>query len=70
MTNDNNKRLGKQICKLRKHNGLTQEELAKKVGVSTKHIQYIEGATRVPSLNVLYGIAHALKVQVSELFRF
>lgn len=70
MTTDNDKRLGNRIQKLRQQAGLKQEELAEKVRLSTKYIQFIETAHRIPSLKALYRIANALGIRVSELFPF
>ena len=70
MITENDKRLGKQIQKLRKQSGLKQEELAEKVRLSTKYIQFIETAHRIPSLKALYRIANALDIKVSQLFPF
>jgi len=62
--------LGERIQKLRKKAKLKQHELAEKVGVSTKYIQYIEAATRQPSLKTVYKIAEVLQVKVNQLFPF
>lgn len=70
MITENDKRLGKRIQKLREQSGLTQAQLAEKVRLTTKYIQFIETAHRVPSLKALYRIANALGVKVSELFPF
>lgn len=70
MITENDRRLGKQIQKLRKQSGINQEELAVKVRLSTKYIQFIETAHRIPSLKALYRIANALDVKVSQLFPF
>jgi len=70
MITENDRRLGKRIQKLRKDKGLTQEEIAYKVNLSTKYIQFIEGGTRIPSLKAIYKIARVLEVKVSELFPF
>lgn len=66
----NDKKLGDRIQKLRKAAQLKQHEVAEKVGVSPKYIQYIESASRQPSLRTLYKIADALKVKVGDLFTF
>lgn len=60
--------LGKRIQKLRKNAGLTQEELAEKVGVSRAYIGYIEQGRNTPSLEIVDKIAKVLKVSVSSLF--
>lgn len=70
MITKSDKRLGKRIRQLRKKNKLTQEQLAEKVRVTPKHIQYIESAKRIPSLKLLYKIARVLKVKVRDLFSF
>ncbi len=59
--------LGTKIKHYRKIAGLTQEELAKKVGVSRIYIQYIEAGKRVPSLKRLKRIAEVLGADLSEL---
>lgn len=70
MITKGDKRLGKQIKKYRKKSKITQEQLAGKVRVSTKYIQFIESAKRKPSLKTLYKIARALGVKVKDLFPF
>jgi len=70
MSTQKDKRLGEQIQKLRKKVGLKQHEVAERAGVSPKYIQYVEAATRQPSLKTLYKIANALNVKVYELFPF
>jgi putative transcriptional regulator len=70
MMTQNDRRLGERIQKLRKNAGLKQHEVAEKVGLSPKYIQYIEAATRQPSLKTLYKIAAALKVKVKDIFSF
>lgn len=47
---------------------LTQEELAEKVGVKTRHIAYIEAGEKSPSLAVAKKIALALGVTLGDLF--
>ena len=70
MITKNDKRLGKRIRQLRKKSKLTQEQLADKVGVTPKYIQYLESANRIPSLKLLYKIAKELDVKVRDLFPF
>lgn len=70
MITKNDRRLGKKIKQLRKKNRLTQEQLADKVRVTPKYIQYIESAKRIPSLKLLYRIARALGIKVGDLFLF
>lgn len=67
---EKDEKLAKQIRKLRKLKGFTQEELAEKAGVSTPTIGYIEIGQKRPSLGVVYRIAHVLNVRVQDLFTF
>jgi transcriptional regulator with XRE-family HTH domain len=70
MVTEHDKQLGKRIQALRQKTDLRQEDLAEKVQLSTKYIQFIETGHRVPSLKTLYKISNVLKVKVSELFPF
>jgi transcriptional regulator with XRE-family HTH domain len=61
-------RLGMTLKKLRINAGLTQEELAKKGGVTYAYISMLEsGAKKNPSLALVKKLAKALKVKVGEL---
>lgn len=68
MVTEKDKRLGKRIQKLRKEASLTQEQLAEKVKLSAKYIQFIESGNRVPSLKTVYRVANALGVKPQGLF--
>lgn len=48
--------------------GMTQGELAKKVGVTTRYISCIETKGNKPSPKVMEKIADALDVTVQDLF--
>lgn len=60
--------MGKRIQRQRKLVGLTQEELAEKVGISRAYIGYIEQARNTPSIELLEKIARVLRVDIKELF--
>ena len=66
-----NAKITKTICKrIRKYRheaGLTQEDLAEKVGVSRVYIGYVEQGRNTPSLEILGKIAKALKVRLSDI---
>jgi len=62
------KQMGKRIQRQRKLVGLTQEELAEKVGISRAYIGYIEQARNTPSIELLEKIARVLRVDIKELF--
>lgn len=59
--------ISKRIKKRRNDLGMTQEDLAEKVGVSRVYIGYVEQSRNTPSLEILEKIAKALKVKLSEL---
>jgi len=59
-----------RIKELRARYGLTQEDLAKKVGVRRETILFIEKGEYNPSLNLAHGIAKSLKTTIDELFMF
>lgn len=63
-------RLGRKIQKIRKVKGLTQEQLAEKVKVSTTFIGYVETGYRRPNLKMIYKLARALDVKVKDIFPF
>jgi len=59
------------VQNLKKHRrkcGLTQAQLAEKVGVSTHHIGMIELSRNYPTLELVERLAVALKVKPHELF--
>lgn len=66
-----NAKLTKLICKrikkYRSDRGLTQEDLAEKVGVSRVYIGYVEQGRNTPSLETLEKIAKALKIKITEI---
>jgi putative transcriptional regulator len=59
-----------RIKELRARYGLTQEDLAKKVGVRRETVLFIEKGSYNPSLNLAHDIARALKTTIDELFFF
>ncbi len=59
--------LKSRIKKLRNLSGMTQEELADKIGMSRAYVGYIEQGRNVPTLETLDKIARALKIPVSKL---
>jgi transcriptional regulator with XRE-family HTH domain len=63
------KSFGQQLAKTRKGRGLTQQELAEKIGMSVVAVAYIETGKRWARLGTLSKIARALKVDIADLFR-
>lgn len=56
------KDLGNRVRIARKQQDLTQEELAKKAGLSASFLGHIERGTRVASLDSLVDLCNALNV--------
>jgi len=59
-----------RIKELRARYDLTQEDLARKVGVRRETILFIEKGKYNPSLNLAHNIAKVLKTTIDELFIF
>ena len=59
-----------RIKELRARYDLTQEDLAKKVGVRRETILFIEKGNYNPSLKLAHDIAKALQTTIDDLFIF
>ena len=59
-----------RIKEYRQKHNLTQEELAKKVGVRRETIVFLEQGKYNPSLRLAYDTAKVLKTSVENLFIF
>ena len=62
--------LGKQIRNRRKRLGLTQEELAERLGVGHQALSRIEQGKMAPKMERLPLLAENLQCAVADLFRF
>ena len=64
--------LGCAIAYYRKRQGITQEQLAEKVGISRQHMGAIEAPNmvRAISLDVLFNIATVLNIEPYILLKF
>jgi len=58
-----------RVLELREYYGLTQQELANKVGISKSMLSYIETGKRAPNVFIALDIADALDTTVEKLFR-
>ncbi len=69
---DKYKKLGMNIANQRKSKGLTQIQLAEKVGISRTHMSNIEAPNMLTpiSLEVVFNIADSLEIPVEILFDF
>ena len=59
-----------RIKEFRARYDLTQEDLARKIGVRRETILFIEKGKYNPSLNLAHDIAKALQTTIDELFIF
>jgi putative transcriptional regulator len=59
-----------RIKELRARYDLTQEDLAKKVGVRRETILYLEKGKYNPSLMLAHEVARILKTTIDDLFIF
>lgn len=64
--------LGYNIAYYRKHAGMTQEQLAERLGISRQHLGAIEAPNicRPISLDLLFSIAEILEVEPHKLLLF
>jgi transcriptional regulator with XRE-family HTH domain len=62
--------LGIRIAELRNNKGLTQEQLAGKMEISSKYLSSIERGKENPTLNTLINLTESLGVNFEDLFRF
>lgn len=60
-------RIGKYIAKLRKEKKITQEELAEKLGVSSKSISRWETGRNMPDLSLITPLCKELGTTINEL---
>lgn len=61
--------VGQNVAVLRQQCGLTQQELADKIGVARPRIAEIESGRYNPTVDTLQAIADALKVCIERLFK-
>ncbi len=59
-----------RIKELRARHDMTQEDLARKVGVRRETIVYLEKGKYNPSLKMAHDVAVALKSTIDEVFIF
>lgn len=59
-----------RICQLREKMGITQEQLAQKIGASRQAINAIETEKYEPSIWIAYDIAKVFECSIEEVFIF
>ena len=63
-------KIGETILRLRRERGLTQEQLAEKVGVRRETIMRLEKAQYNPSLKLAVDISRAVAAPIEQIFIF
>jgi len=68
---DKYKQIGVQIAYYRNQRGITQQELADKIGISKSYLSKIESPNTAKSfsLDVLFDLAHELNVSIIDLLK-
>lgn len=59
--------LGKEIARLRKHIGLSQEELGFRAEVHRTYVSQLERGLKSPTLSMMLKLSRALKASASRL---
>ena len=62
------KTMGEIICQYRKERGLTQKQLAERIGVTNKAISKWETGDGYPDIMTIPSLAEALEISADELF--
>lgn len=62
------KQIGKRIQMIRKHRGLTQENLAEMLGISTNHMSSLERGLYNVKIEMLVRIMNCLDCTADDLF--
>ncbi len=64
------KRFGEKMQKIRKSQGISQEELGLRLSLHRTYIGMVERGERNPTIRTLYKVAKALKVKGGDLLPF
>ncbi|MFR3063835.1 MULTISPECIES: helix-turn-helix transcriptional regulator [Bacillota] len=62
--------MGNNIKTIRKQKNMTQNDLAKAVGVTRQYIGDIENFKKTPTIKVAFDCAKVLDVEVKDLFYY
>ena len=69
MTDKSLKRIGIKLQAARKIKGLTQQEVADRVGISRTYYSQIENGDRDPATTVITNIAKTLDVNIADILK-
>ena len=64
-----NRILGRNIARLRRAAGYSQDALAERLAVTPRYLRKIEAGMHAPSLPVLLSVRKALSTEWADLFR-
>lgn len=67
--NDLTSIFAKNLCALRKREGLTQDKFSELIGVGLRSLQTYEGAERLPNTDIIEHIAKVCRVESYTLFQ-
>ena len=70
MTTPSPARITNQIRALRSRAGITQQDLAERIGVTRQTVNAIEGDKYSPSLEVAFRIATVFAVPLEDVFQY
>ncbi len=59
--------IGRNIWSARERTGMTQAELAEKIGISATHLGHVELGQKIMSVPTLYAAAEVLNISFAEL---
>ena len=62
-----NARLGKNIARLRRALGISQDALAERLDIATRHMQKLEAGEHAPSLPLLLALRKRLGVRWDDI---
>ena len=63
----NQEKIGGLICQLRQERGMTQQQLADRLGISNKTVSKWENGTGVPSIDDLLNMSEIFHITIEEL---
>jgi transcriptional regulator with XRE-family HTH domain len=69
MTDKALKQIGSKLQAARKLKGITQQEIANRVGISRTYYSQIENGDRDPSATIITNIAKALGVSIADILK-
>jgi len=64
---DLQKLIGRNFARIRRKNGLTQEQISDLSGISQQYLSELEGGKRNPTIVTLNKVAIALGVTINDL---